>query len=404
MATVATIDIFGVETHPDVRVVVIDGTLDESNLDDFKAKIDPLVADPEVRCVILNCKQLRYINSKIVGFLASTYSQISERGGKLIMAESSETIADIISMVGLNMIIEQAASTEEALSMVASAGPAVTPSTVTQTTQNEAAVSETISIPVSPSPVVALAEMPLPASPASDTITAPVPPAASSEALPTPAPLETFQRPVEPVSPEPEPEPPAVTVTSGGLRLTKSAEMTLSGEAQISIKPGSAAVVTPAEPELVPASPIEVATPVTSEIPASPLVASPMVNDEPVLPSLGASSVQSEQPLSVAEPSVSSASSSRIDVQSENQQEVVLMLGLPRESPGQGGDVFMTEDESIKVQMVSDSFGRRIEIRFKPGQYFFDGKTETTTPPSNNMILPNERSKKSFLGSLFGKK
>ncbi len=403
MATVATIDIFGVETHPDVRVVVIDGTLDESNLDDFKAKLDPLVADQEVRCVILNCKQLRYINSKIVGFLASTYSQISERGGKLIMAESNETIADIISMVGLNMIIEQAASTEEALTMVSAGGPTVmTPPTSTQTTQNDAAVAETISIPVSQAPAAPVenqvAQVPVtPAVPQTETSL----PAAVETEVPE---VQTFQRPVEPVSHEPEP--PAVTVTAGGLRLTKSGEMTLSGESPLSIKPDPAVVVAPPEPAISHPTPVGMAVPAVTSENTAPLSAVPVAAPDPVVASVN-SAVQ--QPTPVVEQPVSSmsndSSSSRIDVQSQNQQEVVLMLGLPRESPGQGADVFMTEDESIKVQMVNDSFGRRIEIRFKPGQYFFDGKTEAAAPPpSHNMILPDERPKKSFLGSLFGKK
>jgi anti-anti-sigma factor len=118
MATIAKIEIFGIETHPHVKVIVIDGNVDESNLSAVKAKVDPIVNDDEVKAVILDFKSLMYINSKVVGYLANTYSLMTEKGGKIIIAGASESMKDIISMVGLNLIIDCVDTLEDAVALV----------------------------------------------------------------------------------------------------------------------------------------------------------------------------------------------------------------------------------------------------------------------------------------------
>jgi len=118
MATIAKIEIFGIETHPYVKVIVIDGSVDESNLPAVKAKVDPIVNDDEVKAVILDFKSLMYINSKVVGYLANTYSLMTEKGGKIIIAGASESMKDIISMVGLNLIIDCVDTLEDAVALV----------------------------------------------------------------------------------------------------------------------------------------------------------------------------------------------------------------------------------------------------------------------------------------------
>jgi anti-anti-sigma factor len=118
MATIAKIEIFGIETHPYVKVIVIEGNIDESNLHTVKTKMDAVINDDEVKAIILDFKSLMYINSKVVGYLANTYSLMTEKGGKIIIAGASESMKDIISMVGLNLIIDCVDTIEDAVGVI----------------------------------------------------------------------------------------------------------------------------------------------------------------------------------------------------------------------------------------------------------------------------------------------
>jgi len=120
MATVVTIELLGIENFPQVKVMTFKGQIDESNLADASAKIDKIINDAETRYLMLNFKELEFINSKVIGYLASLYSTSAEKGKKIMIVEANENIMDILSLVGLTTIIDHYKTLAEAVEIVKS--------------------------------------------------------------------------------------------------------------------------------------------------------------------------------------------------------------------------------------------------------------------------------------------
>lgn len=105
-------------TRPDIKIIRLEGEIDESNLGQLQEKVDPLVDDEGVKTVVFNFSKLEFINSKVIGYLASLYSRLAEKGKKLVFAESSDNIKDILSLVGLTTIVDYYESMEEAMKKI----------------------------------------------------------------------------------------------------------------------------------------------------------------------------------------------------------------------------------------------------------------------------------------------
>lgn len=120
MSAQVSIQLFHIPEIPSVRVAVLDGQVDESNLDQMRSAFDPLVGDAAVRYLVLDMAKLTFINSKTIGYLAALYSRLSEQSKKMLFAQPSETVRDIVDLVGLTKIIPAYDSLQEAIDIVRS--------------------------------------------------------------------------------------------------------------------------------------------------------------------------------------------------------------------------------------------------------------------------------------------
>lgn len=125
MATVVTTEVLGIENFPSVKVLVLKGQVDESNLAEVSKILDAMVIDPntkqvnqETKYILLHIKELEFINSKVIGYLASLYSSAAEHGKKIMLVEANESIMDILSLVGLTTIIDHYPTLEEAMEVI----------------------------------------------------------------------------------------------------------------------------------------------------------------------------------------------------------------------------------------------------------------------------------------------
>ncbi len=116
MPTEVTIEITPVPENDALKLIKLVGEIDESNLNNLQEKIDPLgEAEEKTKVLIFNLKDLTYINSKVIGYLASYYSKIAKKGKKMIFTEANPNIMDILSLVGLTNIIEYFETDAEAI-------------------------------------------------------------------------------------------------------------------------------------------------------------------------------------------------------------------------------------------------------------------------------------------------
>ena len=98
-----------------IKVVILQGQLDESNVDGFAPKIYEMIANMEPQTsVIFDFQGLTYLNSKSIGYIADFYNQITAKEGKIIIAKAANNIKDILNVVGMDQMIPLTQTMEEA--------------------------------------------------------------------------------------------------------------------------------------------------------------------------------------------------------------------------------------------------------------------------------------------------
>lgn len=115
MASQIEINATQVPEHNEITVIKLVGEIDESNLEELKQVADPLVQDDSTQKIVLNLKDLAFINSKVIGYLAAYYTALSQVNKKMAFAEANTGIMEILSLVGLTNLVSYYDSEEEAV-------------------------------------------------------------------------------------------------------------------------------------------------------------------------------------------------------------------------------------------------------------------------------------------------
>lgn len=103
------------EAKENICIVHLKGEIDVSYLPDFENVVKPLLDNAYYQAFILDCENLLFIDSKIVGYIAYLYTTLSKTSRKLFIADTNETINDILTLVGLKSVIPYYDSVEETL-------------------------------------------------------------------------------------------------------------------------------------------------------------------------------------------------------------------------------------------------------------------------------------------------
>jgi len=104
---------------PAIKVVALEGEMDEPSLQDIRLNLDPVLNDMNAKALIFDLKDLAYINSKGIGYLVAVHTHLSKGQRKLILCSAQETVMDVMSLVGLTSIIPHHEKLEEALAAAA---------------------------------------------------------------------------------------------------------------------------------------------------------------------------------------------------------------------------------------------------------------------------------------------
>lgn len=89
------------------------GVVDAHTLDDFEAALSGAL-DSGASRVVLDCEDVRYVNSAGFGELIRYHDRISERGGNLVLARVPPKVAVILEMLGLKSLIPVVTGLDEA--------------------------------------------------------------------------------------------------------------------------------------------------------------------------------------------------------------------------------------------------------------------------------------------------
>ncbi len=98
-----------------VRIIHIAGEVDESSINEFKKEINRYLQTKDVKTFIFFLRDLEFINSMVVGFLAEVFSTLNQDGKKMVLAESNDTILDILEVVGFLNLVEYHPTIQEAI-------------------------------------------------------------------------------------------------------------------------------------------------------------------------------------------------------------------------------------------------------------------------------------------------
>jgi anti-anti-sigma factor len=99
----------------DYYAIHLTGEIDVNYLPQLENTLKPITEMTQLKGIILDCKKLVFIDSKIVGFIVYLYTRLSRSNQKLVIAETNETINDIMTLVGLTTIIKFTPTLDEAV-------------------------------------------------------------------------------------------------------------------------------------------------------------------------------------------------------------------------------------------------------------------------------------------------
>ncbi len=98
----------------DIVAVVLSGTLDESNCTYLIDCVEDEILDGRKK-LILDCGQLEFISSMGLGMLVRINARMKKLGGDVKLAAVQSTVAQILSVVGLNRIFQIYATVSDAI-------------------------------------------------------------------------------------------------------------------------------------------------------------------------------------------------------------------------------------------------------------------------------------------------
>jgi len=94
-------------------IIHLAGVVDAHTLDTFEGALHEAI-DADGIAVVLDCNELRYVNSAGFGELIRYHDQLKSRGGRLVLARVPPKIGVILEMLGLKSLIPVATGLDEA--------------------------------------------------------------------------------------------------------------------------------------------------------------------------------------------------------------------------------------------------------------------------------------------------
>lgn len=111
-------DLMSIQSDKQIKLITLEGQLDESNVDAFAPKIYEVIETMDSgQSMILDFEKVSYLNSKSIGYITDFYSQLLSKGSKLILAKPASNIRDIFNVVGIDQVIPLTQTLEEAKSL-----------------------------------------------------------------------------------------------------------------------------------------------------------------------------------------------------------------------------------------------------------------------------------------------
>jgi len=98
-----------------ITVFEFSGELDETNADKTFTSIYEEIGDFSGKKIVFNLTNLKYLNSKSIGYIADVFSNIEDNDGKMYISNCDEGVKDVLELVGITTIIPTVDDEKEAI-------------------------------------------------------------------------------------------------------------------------------------------------------------------------------------------------------------------------------------------------------------------------------------------------
>ena len=102
-----------IQSIEEISVIFLSGELTENNKEQVEKMFTEILQN-EVNNIVLNIKEIEYMNSFIVGLFFSWNEKINEAEKKILICEAKDHIFDTINMVGLTIVMKYFQTLDEA--------------------------------------------------------------------------------------------------------------------------------------------------------------------------------------------------------------------------------------------------------------------------------------------------
>ena len=82
-------------------IIRFQGELDQQYIEKMRIKVTELINNYHIKYLIINCKQLDFIDSSGIGFILGRYNQLKKINGEIIICEMNDFIERIVRISGL---------------------------------------------------------------------------------------------------------------------------------------------------------------------------------------------------------------------------------------------------------------------------------------------------------------
>lgn len=88
-----------------ILYVRLNGELDSSVANGLRIKISELIDNYNIKFLVLNCKNLTFMDSSGIGFIIGRYNQLKDRNGKIFMCNLDDVVKRIVKLSGIGRIV-----------------------------------------------------------------------------------------------------------------------------------------------------------------------------------------------------------------------------------------------------------------------------------------------------------
>lgn len=102
----------------DTLVVMLIGELDHHSAEEVRVKIDDRIERDNIRKVIMNFKDVTFMDSSGIGVVIGRYKKIQNRDGKVCVVEVNKRVDKVFTLSGLYKIIDVYKNVDEAVKCI----------------------------------------------------------------------------------------------------------------------------------------------------------------------------------------------------------------------------------------------------------------------------------------------